>query len=70
MADLPCPACTRTRAPGHYLCRPCWGGLNPDARSQLNRRDGAAIDRLRQLLDQIQSRVPLAHINITTPPKD
>lgn len=60
----PCPACPRTRAAGHYLCAVCWFALSADARRQLNRRDGQAIDRLQQLYARVQEGVPLSEIQI------
>lgn len=66
MPQTPCPArCTRTRAPGQYLCRTCWLALPAAARSLLNRRDSRAFARLRELHRQLDASVPLAEIRIT-----
>lgn len=63
----PCPGpSTRRhlRPAGKYLCPPCWSGLSRDARRQLSRRGAGALDRLRQLHDQLAAGVPLAEIRI------
>lgn len=64
--NTPCPGPGRphTRAPGKYLCRPCWNALPPAARDALNCRGPGAIRRLQQLLDQLTSGRPLDQIHI------
>lgn len=64
--NTPCPGPGQphTRAPGKYLCRPCWNQLPPAARDTLNRRGPGAISRLRSLLDQLRNGTPPADIKI------
>ncbi|WP_069462389.1 hypothetical protein, partial [Actinacidiphila rubida] len=60
-----CPAdCGRTRAPRQYLCRDCWFQLPRETRRLLTDTGHAAVDRLRQLLDQIHAGVPLPDIRL------
>jgi hypothetical protein len=61
----PCPACTRPRAAGHYLCWRCWHALPADTRQALNRRDSHAMRRLQQLLAEITAGTPLADIHLS-----
>lgn len=61
----PCPACGTPKPCRHYLCAPCWDQLPDPTRRALNRRDGKALTRLRQLHHHIDRGRPLANLEIT-----
>lgn len=58
-----CPNCDERKGNG-YLCRRCWFGLGAVTRKRLLRRDRFALERLRELYDQIGQKVPLAEIEV------
>lgn len=62
---LRCPACRGAKPAKVYVCRGCWATLQPRARTALNRRDDRALQRLRELLDQLAADVPLYRVEIT-----
>ena len=59
-----CPACHEAKRANVYICGGCWATLQPAARRALNRRDDRALQRLRELLDQLAAGVPLYRIEI------
>lgn len=62
----PCRACRKPKPSRLYLCGNCWDQLPPDTRRALNRKDGQALARLRQLHAHINSGLPLADLEITS----
>ncbi|MFC8723691.1 hypothetical protein [Streptomyces bacillaris] len=60
-----CRACRGRKTPGHYLCETCWFTVPAPARRALTLRDAQAVDRLRALLNHINSGLPLADLEIT-----
>jgi hypothetical protein len=60
-----CPGCPKQRDPGKYLCGDCWRALPAAARRLLRKRDRFAVERLRQLLDQLREGVPPHGVEIT-----
>jgi hypothetical protein len=66
MTATRCPSCpSGMKGPGKYLCLGCWSGLTMTARRALNRRDGKAMTRLRELHRQLTNGVPLGEIQVT-----
>ncbi|MGW3417036.1 hypothetical protein [Streptomyces phaeochromogenes] len=65
--NLTCPSCDKPRTAGQYLCPACWFRLSAAARASLNKRDGLALTRLRELVDQLGDAnwIPLDRIEIT-----
>ena len=61
-----CPACQGPKRARLYVCGGCWYTLQPRARAALNRRDDRALDRLRELIDQLDRDVPLREVVITS----
>lgn len=61
----PCRACRTPKPVRMYLCGGCWGRLSRPARRALNRRDGQARARLRELHVQLDAGVPVAEITVT-----
>lgn len=61
----PCRACRTPKPSRFYLCGNCWDQLTDATRSALERRDGKALARLRQLHAHIDSGHPLAELEIT-----
>ncbi|MFD6935286.1 hypothetical protein ACFWAP_03890 [Streptomyces goshikiensis] len=61
----PCRACRHPKPVRWYLCGGCWAALPEKARRALNRRDGQALARLRQLHAHIDSEQPLEELEIT-----
>ncbi|MEC3995053.1 hypothetical protein VSR01_16530 [Actinacidiphila sp. DG2A-62] len=61
----PCPSCRTPKPVRHYLCPACWRQLPAAARDALDRRDGQAFARLRELRASLAAGVPLADISIT-----
>ncbi|MET9321927.1 hypothetical protein ABZX75_17295 [Streptomyces sp. NPDC003038] len=62
----PCRACRIPKPPHLYLCGACWGALPAAARRALNKRDGRAFARLRELHAHIDSEQPLEELEITS----
>lgn len=60
----PCPSCTPLKPCRHYLCATCWDALPDATQRALNRRDGKAFGRLRELHAHLAAGVPLAEIHI------
>ncbi|BBA98289.1 hypothetical protein RVR_4422 [Actinacidiphila reveromycinica] len=61
----PCRACRTPKPARWYLCGGCWAALPAPARRALNRRDGHALARLRELHAHIDSEQPLNELEIT-----
>ncbi|MFJ3545412.1 hypothetical protein ACIPQH_24990 [Streptomyces rubiginosohelvolus] len=61
----PCRACRTPKPSGLYLCNLCWRALPAAARRALEKRDGRAFARLRELHAHIDSGRPLAELEIT-----
>ncbi|MFF3096749.1 MULTISPECIES: hypothetical protein [Streptomyces] len=61
----PCRSCQTPKPSRWYLCGPCWRALPLAARRALDKRDGKALARLRQLHAHIDSGRPLAELEIT-----
>lgn len=61
-----CPACQAPKPARHYLCGSCWTLLPTAARRALNRRDGQAFARLRELHRHVDRGRPLAELEITS----
>jgi hypothetical protein len=61
----PCRACRTPKPSRHYLCPSCWGQLPDAARRALNRRDGKAFARLRELHAHIDAGRALGELEIT-----
>lgn len=61
----PCRACRAPKPSRWYLCGACWAALPEAARRALNRRDGRAFARLRELHAHIDSGQPLEELEIT-----
>lgn len=61
-----CPACGVPKFRGQYLCAACWGQLPTRARLALGRRGDldAALDRLRQMYEQVGTGTPLREVRI------
>lgn len=62
----PCRSCLTPKPSRFYLCGSCWDLLTPAARSALNKRDGQALARLRQMHAHIDSGLRLADLEITS----
>jgi hypothetical protein len=62
----PCRACRTPKPSRFYLCPTCWAQLPETARHALNRRDGQALARLRELHHHVDSGRPLAELEITS----
>lgn len=60
-----CPNCEVGKTDRLYLCPSCWRGLSQKAQHSLLKRDRYAMDRLRQLYDQVHNDVPLSEIKVT-----
>lgn len=63
--NLICVACDQPRRAGHYMCGSCWRALPAAARAALNKKDNLALERLRELLDQLRDGRTLAEIQVT-----
>lgn len=61
----PCRSCRSPKPSRWYVCGGCWSLLPEKARRALNRRDGQALARLRELHTHIDSGRPLAELEIT-----
>ncbi|MEV3895376.1 hypothetical protein [Streptomyces anulatus] len=61
----PCRSCRSPKPSYLYLCPPCWRALPQAARRALDKRDGKALARLRQLHAHIDSEQPLEELEIT-----
>ncbi|WP_284576680.1 hypothetical protein [Streptomyces sp. 2P-4] len=61
----PCRACRTPKPVRWYLCGPCWDALPAAARRALNKRDGKAFIRLRELHAHVDSEQPLEELEIT-----
>lgn len=65
MTTYRCPGCPGRREPRHYLCPTCWRALPNETRGRLGRRDGRALQRLRQLHSALADRTPLGVIRVS-----
>jgi hypothetical protein len=65
MVTVPCRVCRTPKSTRLYLCRNCWTQLSPATRRALNRHDGRAVARLRELHAQIDGGRALADIEVT-----
>ncbi|MFM9563272.1 MULTISPECIES: hypothetical protein [Streptomyces] len=63
--NLTCPSCDKPRTAGQYLCPACWFALRATTRASLNKRDGLALTRLRELVQQLGDWTPLNSIEVT-----
>jgi hypothetical protein len=61
----PCRSCRTPKPSNWYLCGACWNALPAPARRALNKRDGKAVPRLRELHAHIDSEQPLEELEIT-----
>lgn len=61
----PCPACSGTKGPRHYVCPPCWNTIPTAQQKRLNRKDARAGLRLLELHRQINHGVPLNEIQVS-----
>ena len=59
-----CRGCNRERRPGEYLCTVCWFSLPNETRHLLRQKSDDALNRVKQLYDQIHAGVPLNAITI------
>ena len=61
----PTPGCGEAKTARTYLCRGCWYTLPPAARTALTKRDGLAMRRLSDLLDQVRDGAPLHQVEVS-----
>jgi hypothetical protein len=61
----PCRSCRSPKPPRWYLCAACWSLIPERARRALNRRDGRALARLRELHAHIDRELPLADLEVS-----